>query len=397
MKKILALIGITSTLALGAVDASSLNLAPLPEQAADIAGNRVSVKQTGNIVETTLPWKDQPGIKVKYDMGTTTVAENIADKRDAQVVTELVDFGDGGFKVDIVLTKKPKTNTFCYEIEGAENYDFFYQPALTQEEIDDGAERPEDIVGSYAVYHKSLKNNEYQTGKVMHIPRPQVWEIDDKASTTVWAELSYTEPNLCVTVDQGYLNKANYPVRVDPTFGYTTAGVSGIVNDDDVNGTKFVLGEGGTVSKLTINNRIAVDNSDFQSQTNGAIYDTSNNFIASTTEVTVSGNTYTWRDYTFTTPVELTAGTYWLVMAGDDVDADQSVLAYDSDASVVSGRQQSVGTYPIFPDPYVPGTDFDWKFSIYATYTATVGGEATTTPRITLEGDVGLEGDLIIQ
>src|SRR3990167_7306272 len=66
---------------------------------------------------------------------------------------------DGGFEVEIVLKEKPATNVFDFAIDGAENLDFFFQPPLTQAEIDEGASRPENVVGSYAVYHKTKANH----------------------------------------------------------------------------------------------------------------------------------------------------------------------------------------------------------------------------------------------
>lgn len=231
-KKTAAGIAVGTALTFGAVDATQLKEVPL-ERVEMVATERVEARQIGNVVETTFPWKDQPGLKVKVDLGEPTIAERFADKRNKEVVTEVVDFGDGGFKVDILLNEKPDTNRFCYAIEGHENYDFFYQPPLTPEEIEEGAQRPPEIEGSYAVYHKTLKNHRtggenYATGKVMHIPRPEVWELHNPTTTRQWAELSYDEKRgeLCVTAPQDFLDTAEYPVRIDPTFGYTSAGAS---------------------------------------------------------------------------------------------------------------------------------------------------------------------------
>lgn len=202
-QKIIAGIVAGGTLVMGGVDASVLNETAIQRVEA-VAHERVEAKQIGNVVETTLTWKGENGLKVKYDMGEPTLAEKVTDKRKQQVITETVTDFDGGFKIDIILDKKPDTNVFCYTIEGAENYDFFYQTPLTQQEIDEGSEQPDNIIGSYAVYHKTLRNHEvgktnYETGKVMHIPRPQVWEVNDKENTTIWADLSYNEGQLCVT------------------------------------------------------------------------------------------------------------------------------------------------------------------------------------------------------
>lgn len=255
-----------TSLVMGGVDASNLKEVPL-ERVEMVAQNRVEAKQIGNVVETTLPWKDQAGIKVKYDLGEPTLAEKVKDKRKKEVITETVTDFEGGFKVDILLNEKPDTNVFCYTIEGAENYDFFYQPPLTPEEIAEGASRPPEIEGSYAVYHKTLKNHiigqeNYATGKVMHIPRPQVWEIGNEESTKQWADLSYENGQLCVTAPQDFLEKADYTngVRIDPTFGYTSAGVSfssicngtGSGNQSVRIGSSATSTTGGNVESLSI-------------------------------------------------------------------------------------------------------------------------------------------------
>ena len=269
MKGTIASVGIGIATIFGAVDASTLTETPL-ERVETIKNERVEVKQVGNVVETTMPWKGEQGIKIKVDMGEPTLTERLADKRKMEVVTEVL---NENFKVDFLLNEKPDTNVFCQTIEGAENYDWFYQPPLTPEEIAEGAERPENVVGSYAIYHKTLANqrNElipytdqqalsgedlaemvskgliesfeyeeegvgtttryrmvginFETGKAFHVYRPQVWSLSS-SSTKEWAELSFENNELCVTVPQKFLDSAEYPVRVDPTFGYTSLGNS---------------------------------------------------------------------------------------------------------------------------------------------------------------------------
>src|SRR3990167_3405653 len=85
---------------------------------------------------------------------------------------------DGGFEIEVVLKEKPATNKFDFQLSGYQDLDFFYQPALTQQEIDEGASRPENVIGSYAVYHKTKANHQmgsinYATGKAFHIYRPK--------------------------------------------------------------------------------------------------------------------------------------------------------------------------------------------------------------------------------
>ncbi len=63
--------------------------------------------------------------------------------------------GIGGFEIEIVLDEAPASNVFDVQVEGVEDLDFFHLPELTAEEIAEGAVRPENLVGSCAVYHSA--------------------------------------------------------------------------------------------------------------------------------------------------------------------------------------------------------------------------------------------------
>lgn len=363
----------TTTLMAGGLDTAMMNEVPL-ERIEMVANERIVARQVGNVVETTLPWKNATPIKVKYDMGNPTALERLRDKRNRQVITETVDIGDGGFKVDVILNEKPDTNRFCYQIEGWEDYDFFYQPALTQEEIDQGASRPEDIVGSYAVYHKTKRNHvigqeNYATGKVMHIPRPEVWEVNNPTTTREWADLSYRNGELCVTARQGFLDNAEYPVRIDPTFGYTSAGAT--LNSTGGTGASGpeTAPEDGTITSMSIYGRSYTGT---PSNSQGIYADNAGDpdtLIQNATDGTVSA-TDAWN--TTNISASIASGTdYWLAF-------DAGVILYYSDSVAGYSRRAGTGT---FPDPWVEFSSISSRrVSIYATYTAS-GGEEEATPR----------------
>jgi hypothetical protein len=137
--------------------------------------------------------------------------------------------GEGGFEFEVILNKKPKTNKVEFTLVD-KDVEYFYQSELTQEEKDRGASRPDNVVGSYAVYAKSNKINyfggkEYKVGKVGHIFRPK---IIDSVGTEVWGELHIENGILSVTIPQDFLDKAIYPIRhaAGLTFGYTTHGAT---------------------------------------------------------------------------------------------------------------------------------------------------------------------------
>lgn len=349
------------------VDASILNERPY-ERIEQVAEYRIEARQIGNRVETTFPWKDQHGIKVVADLGEPSLRERIADKRSKEIITEHVDFGDGGFKVDLILNERPDTNVFCYTIEGAENYDFFYQPPLTEQERAEGAERPPEIEGSYAVYHKTLENNDYKTGKVMHIPRPQVWSLSN-VDTKVWADLEYRESksnNLCITVPQDFLDAAIYPVRVDPTFGYTSVGASTADTRNIITSAEYAAPSNADVSKLTI----AVSNQFAANTQKGAIYTSAgaSSPLEGSTDAYIRSQTLsTFFDFDFSAPVSLVSGTY-LLAVWSDLTFGASLFAYDTLTD--NSKQTSLtytGTFPATID--FTSLTTNRRYSIYATYT----------------------------
>jgi hypothetical protein len=126
---------------------------------------------------------------------------------------------DEGFNFETELLEKPTTNvlTFTVNIKSLVAY---YQPPLTQEEIDQGAERPDNVVGSYAVYHdtKGGMNDadgmEYKVGKAFHLYRMKAVDANGEE---VWCDYNTNLQEtsvLEVTIPQDFLDQATYPVKV---------------------------------------------------------------------------------------------------------------------------------------------------------------------------------------
>ena len=166
---------------------------------------------------------------------------------------------EGGFEFEIHIPKKRPENCLEFSVN-TKQLDWFYQPALTPEEIAEGANRPDNVVGSYAVYYKNCpanlihpfdrskitdeewnqlalngthiarNNNEgqleyfeygkkYKAGKAFHLYRPH---IVDSAGKETWGEWTLDETNgvLRLTCPKSFLDTAVYPVVVDPTLIY---------------------------------------------------------------------------------------------------------------------------------------------------------------------------------
>lgn len=108
-------------------------------------------------------------------------------------------------------------------LTGWEAFDFFYQPPLTPEEIAMGAIRPDNVVGSYAIYHKAKANNKYQTGKAFHIFRP-CWIAAD--GQRLWIDQTIVNGVWNLSWDKAWTDAAAKPLTLDPTLGWSAIGGS---------------------------------------------------------------------------------------------------------------------------------------------------------------------------
>lgn len=288
---------------------------------------------------------------------------------------------DGGYEFEVILNEKPSSNVIEFSIK-TKGLDFFYQPPLTKEEIKNGAYRPENVVGSYAVYHKTRKNNyiggkEYKTGKAFHIYRPK---IIDKNGEWVWGELNVDEEKqlLTVTIPQGFLDSAIYPIIVDPTFGYTSVGASIGTTAQSIFSQLATPISGGTLESISA--YIRESNDGGSAPIFGyAIYNESDeSFIDSTTTSQKNApGSYDWEVLSFASPPIIVANTkYYLSLrtTWEEEITNEIQIAYDFNAgSAGDSKQVFTGGSAIitWPDP-LGGTDTSSLFSIYATYTASV-------------------------
>jgi RHS repeat-associated protein len=274
------------------------------------------------------------------------------------------DMEAGGFEIDLVLNDVPTTNIFDFSIDGTSDLNFFKQRALTEQEIADGAIRPENVVGSYAVYHKTKRDHvegetNYGTGKVFHIYRPKV---TDATGENDWGELSYDEKSgtLSVTVPQDFLDKATYPVIVDPTFGYGSIGASS-ANTGNAAGSLFTLSEAGTVTQISVYTKAASGSVDI----GAALYADSSGapdaLLTSHSSAESQGTTPSWVDVAVTS-YAAGADDYWIWGWGS-----ASHTIYWDDGSTNQYNIQGM-SWPDWDDPMTPGTYFDRVLSLYATY-----------------------------
>jgi len=309
---------------------------------------------------------------------------------------------EGGiFEFEVVLKKKPTTNVITLEIE-TQGLDFFYQAPLTQiEKIgvegvaritethtydkDDNiiTYRPENIVGSYAVYHStkkgdytSLGGENYKNGMAFQIYRPR---IEDSNGWNVWGELNINEQlgELTVTIPQDFINNAVYPIKhaAGLTFGNTTSGgTSKNCGGFGPYASEFTSGvSSGTASKMTAWVREGAGASDIA----GAIYtdggsDPANVITNGITDTVNENNSSAhWTDFPFSTEPSISASTvYWLAINCSTSGTD----FYYSDTTTLYSYDTTAGVS--FPDPWSATGNGSRQFDVYVTYTASAPATA---------------------
>lgn len=301
---------------------------------------------------------------------------------------------DSGYEIDVVLAEKPKSNVVSFAID-SENLDFFYQPALNEDEGADGLEctatqcvdsegqvvleRPEHVVGSYAAYykdgvmHSKIGGKDYKTGKAFHIYRPK---ISDSAGNEVWGTLAIKKGKLTVTVPEEFLESAIYPIIVDPTFGYGAAGGSSHTNNQDILASKQTSpSDMGTVTSVSfyMQNSQATNRS-----AKGVILASSTQTILTngvSSAATIAPVSTVWATSTFGTAPTLSASTAYLLGAICNTSFCSS--RYDS-GSNGDGWADTSNDYATPTNP-TDGSQNNRRYSVYVTYTAVSGGNNAPT------------------
>lgn len=276
--------------------------------------------------------------------------------------------GDG-LEWTILLQQKPYSNVLAYPFF-CSNLVFRHQGELTPDEIARGARRPDSVVGSYAVYHKSRVHGEYKTGKAFHIYRPKAWDID---GDTVWCDLDIDTKNgtLSLTMPIDFWDKASYPVVIDPHFGYDTMGAS-----------EIGVGANWTYAALLASDHYMASSGDNVDSLYSAVRSpgASGYSMAMAIYSVVSGspgtkimesdrfdvsNTVGW--YGIAVDQALANDKAYCVAAGEFNGLGTWWFKYDSDTGAVSENGST------FPSSW-SGTSLNYRFSMYAVYSAGGGG-----------------------
>jgi len=274
-----------------------------------------------------------------------------------------------------IVEKRPKewwANRFA-DISPDYNVEFY-------DLVAEKAFRPDNVVGSYAVYHATKKNNEYMTGKAFHIYRPIAEDaVGNKAWCAIHIDGHLDPKNLTITVPQQFLDEAVYPVVIDPDFGYLIAGgTEYIIADEDSyltlrGGSAWTMpAPGGTANYIrayigdseTCNTKVLINQKDSEgADSHGQI---------AIKENLACGLALHWEEFTLSGETLTEAVVYILSVTADKDDLGNYgfyTTRYDTDGAVAS-YSDSAQNYGAPENPWNDSPDGTTRdYSIYCNYT----------------------------
>lgn len=291
-------------------------------------------------------------------------------------------YDDENFKFGLIFNKKPSTNTWSFQLEGWDEFDFLYQPELTQEEINHHCIRPDNVVGSYAVYHKTKKNHEiektnYATGKFCHIYRPK---FIDANGDWVWADLDIKDGVYTITIAQTFLDKAKYPIKSNDQFGFSSVGgTSSADYSNDFWSVQWTNAPTGQITKAYIackytwrtgqKARVAMY-ANSSGSPGSLIANTDSGDMTITRLGDPTSDLATWTQANIASGFTMTsAATYWIAWGVSNTDA---FVYYDWDVGI-SVKWKDAQTYSTFPPSSAPSglSSSNAKWSVCYEYITT--------------------------
>lgn len=162
------------------------------------------------------------------------------------------------------------------------------------------------------------------------------------------------------------------------TFGKTSIGASAQNDGGNIQrGSRYRLFESGSVTKISFYSNVPSGTAKVKCAIYADNAGSPGALKGVTNEVSVTNTVGQWNDYTFASPVSLTAGYYWLVFNNDGLSG--LYHQYHGD-SFTNGHAYAGSTYPTFSDPFGTASYQNYDTSIYATYTPTSSDTIVLTP-----------------
>ena len=329
-------------------------------------------------------WGREVGCTIRYPgvRGSLAIVNGIVQWSDGDQAVHAypllpdADNDDGGVEMEILLGSKPPSNRFPFMIDGAEDLEFYPQPDVEIPPEFPNMRVPEHARGSIAVYHKNKRDHirgrtNYGTGKAFHIYRPKGI---DALGVEQWGTLEYGSGVLTVVMPPRFLERATYPVRIDPTFGHTGNGNStGSFNPSELVGAVGTVGAAdGDVDSIearcgqngsTLFKGVLLTSDGSAIVTNGV------------TPQTAVPSPIDWAQAVYSTKPAVTASTNYVCC----IIGNAYVLSVRNDTGPANSG--FYGTNGTFTTPVAGGSLGTQRYSVFANYTEAGGAAASLLRR----------------
>jgi hypothetical protein len=324
-------------------------------------------------------WADECWLNVNYPDVVTDEKEEVKDgKIEIEIGNAKHQYYIQGdkFEYDLVFKIKPAGGIVVFNLDFPAGLQWLYQDTLendykaNKENIDkmrkissveeylETANRPPNVVGSYAVYWNK-KNNQYKTGKFCHVYRPKITDANQRE---FWCDIR-VDPiakTLTVTIPDGVV----YPATLDPTFGYESVGGSNTIGYTGylIAVSKDTASVTGTVTTAYIYSTNSSSGMDMKYSVWESSAGNPAGLVATETEFLNMGTwSATWKSMTGLTIPIASATVYWQGWCvGQNIDD----YWYDTSASATRADTLSYGT--AWPDPFEEEFPDNVAISIYS-------------------------------
>lgn len=263
--------------------------------------------------------------------------------------------------------KPPKTEVF--RVDSPANLEWTYQGELTAEQKEKGWIRPDNVIGSYAIYDTVTDK------KFGHLYRPK---LIDANGDVAWGEMHYESGSLTVTMPSKWLDNAAYPITLDPDFGKTTVGATLGSGDNKYAIGPYSPASNGTLTSMSLQYTKHPSLPFAATNFKTALYSDSAGAPSAKLAESNEGTTVqaTWVTVTMTTSPSISSSTsYWLVVINQ---TPGNVYYYTDTVSGKTRKYRNDGIY-VFEDPFVSDGSDSNIIPLYATYTESSGVIPTKT------------------
>lgn len=278
------------------------------------------------------------------------------------------------FKFGLILYEKPTTNTWSFQLEDWEEFDFWYQRPYLNFNNEDGSsweiidgerhERLPAMSGAWAVCHRTKKNYivgqaNYKIGTFGIFQRPK---FIDANGAWVWADLFIENGVYTVTVPQSFLDNAVYPVKANDTFGSTD--ITSFLNSSRLRGTRYSPSSSGTVTAISVYTNNSSGTHQVAMYSDDAVNTTPEALLTSSPS-SLNNLATSWVEHDVADYAVVSGAPYWLCRW-----PNVSANVYYLSTGGTSGNKTG-DTFPTWPNPFADAWSAAeaYQYAIYATYT----------------------------